>query len=248
MELPIELSELICTYLYVTDVRILARLCKSFTSWAKRQIDKKIFSNKPECFHDYLQYRCVEKFTIELAFDQYPIPESFYIKTNKVICSVHAYLGNLPLLRQAVSKGCNITENTFICAVESGQIDILKYCCTKFGEPSESTLDEMIKKAVICGYNRMLDYFFLDESWEITVQLGYWQTRIGFYAAEYDRSDALQWMVDSGYGLDEFIFTYAIENKKYSVIRWGLKNFDKMTQLAIACDDPVVLQMINELK
>lgn len=166
MDLPIELIELICSYANVSNLRILCRLCKIYNGLATKYIElSKLYG--PKCLHGYhlsvlapegyQQYYCMEKFTIELGFDDYFIPNAFYVEHNNAICSVFAYLGQFDLLIQAVSKKCIVTSDTLTCATKTGRIDILEYC-RGFQPFAWSNLRRVSVCAAECGHLHILEY------------------------------------------------------------------------------------------
>uniref|UniRef100_A0A6C0C7N7 F-box domain-containing protein n=1 Tax=viral metagenome TaxID=1070528 RepID=A0A6C0C7N7_9ZZZZ len=165
MELPADLFYLICDYANVSSIRILYRTNSKFYKLGKKYINKKIYDKNPIMFGGFVQHYCMEKFTIELGLDGFNIPMSHYVKKNKVICSVLAYLGRLSLLKKAIVYGCKVKHDTPTFAARSGYVDILHFCKTLL--PFEWDIRRQIEN--LAAANNQLDVLiYLDEHDGIT--------------------------------------------------------------------------------
>lgn len=270
--LPKELFNLICSFTPLSGIRLLAQTCKLFNRFAIGQIPKKSFYKLPDQFQKFMHIHSMEKFTIELAFDQYVIPEKYYIQSNKVLTQILAYFGDLDRLKVAKSIGCRICFDTLSVSVTSGNIDVLKYCIKNnvFTIQSHSCVvcETVSFSATERGHINILKYLHKKEyvmKWhkisDLAAKFNHldilkWSHEFTFgeqnwfrIAVDHASIDVLQWIVDNDLHIDwPYLEKESGRSTDLRLVKWALKNsdvrIDKIAISAIDSDNAGVMKIL----
>ena len=126
----------IFTYLGIIGKKNFNQIQKKYNIIMKDLVRKcnRDFINNFERKHHYKMWMdklnnlsMMERLTLELCFDNCPIPVEFIIKTNKVVIYALITGGFLDLLKIAKDKDCKFDRNMTYLAVCYDQLDVLKW-------------------------------------------------------------------------------------------------------------------------
>lgn len=248
-ELIINIFELIPK---ITDKRQILRVCKRYNMITKKSFATYEDNYKIENFDKISNY-CMEKFTLELCYDNYfeLIPKQYLVPTNKIIMDQYRTFGDIELsklsghngrydifpyvgvnglvqiLKWAKENGCNSRrfEKCIIPAIENGNLDVLKYIKSIGYNWGDMNYIHAIKN----GHLHILKWAKETGSRLII--------SICANAATYGQLEILKWARENGHGWGRNICMNASQYGHLHILEWAIENgctWTASTQIAAA--------------
>ncbi len=220
--LPLDVIPIIFSYINkITDKRQFSKTCVMYNNITKNMI-KMCEYDFPIKRIDHVEEYSMEKFTLELCYDEYydMIPTKYLIPNNTIIVEVLAKFGQVELLQIAKNNRCRIHLMVSLWAAEYGHINVIELSlqAQKISQTITPISISMIAKtAAQYGQLDVLKWLvtYVDE---IPSDMG---TFVATYAACGGNLDILIWLKEKGYVYNKSFVRQMVDLNGYvNIIEW----------------------------